>query len=466
MISNLKGWEGYGVNDLQKDREMAKRLAEEVRKHGGTAYYVGGYVRDHLLNLENKDIDIEIHGVEVDVLKGILDSLGERISMGESFGIFGLRGYGVDIALPRKEKAIGKGHRDFETFTDPMIGTLEAAKRRDFTINALMMDVLTGEIVDHFGGREDLKSRILRHVSTETFPEDALRVLRGAQFAARFHCAVAPETIRLCKEMPLSHLSRERVWEELRKALMKADRPSVFFWTLREMNQLKTWFPEVQNLIGVEQNPAYHAEGDVFCHTMMVLDEAAKYRDEASDPFGFMLTALCHDFGKAVSTEVIKGKICSYNHETKGLPLVEDFLKRLSNESKRMDYVLNLTEFHMRPNTLIALGSSEKATNKMFDSVSSPKDLVYFAKSDHFGRITSAEKEFQEDALWERLRVYEELMKKPYVMGRDLMEAGLRPHTFFKELLDYAHKLRLAGVEKESALKQTLAYARKSKKRS
>ena len=186
--------ERTSMNDLHKDRNMAKKLAEEVKKHGGTAYYVGGYVRDHLLRLENKDIDIEIHGVDVSVLKEILDSLGERVSMGESFGIFALKGYGLDIALPRKEKAVGKGHRDFETFTDPMIGTLEAAKRRDFTVNALMMDVLTGEIVDHFGGREDLTHGILRHVSSETFPEDALRVLRGAQFAARFHCAVAPET--------------------------------------------------------------------------------------------------------------------------------------------------------------------------------------------------------------------------------------------------------------------------------
>ena len=449
------------MNDIQNDRLMAKRLAEEVKKHGGTAYFVGGYVRDDLLSLENKDIDIEIHGVEVSVLKEILDSLGERISMGESFGIFSLRGYGVDIALPRKEKAVGKGHRDFETFTEPMIGTREAANRRDFTINAMMMDVLTGEIVDHFGGREDLKKRILRHVSEETFPEDALRVLRGAQFAARFHCSVAPETVALCKNMPLKHLSHERVWEELRKALLKADRPSVFFRVLRETEQLETWFPEVKNLIGVEQNPAYHAEGDVFSHTMMVLDEAAKYRNDASDPFGFMLTALCHDFGKAVCTEIIKGKICSYNHETKGLPLIEKFLKRLTNETKRIAYVLNLTEFHMRPNALASFGSSEKATNKMFDSVSCAKDLLYFAKSDHFGRITSAESAFHEDFLWERLRVYEELMKKPYVMGRDLTEAGLKPSPLFSELLNYAHKLRLAGVEKEEALKQTLAYARK-----
>ena len=453
------------MNDIQKDRLMAKKLAEEVKKHGGTAYYVGGYVRDYLLNLENKDIDIEIHGVEVSILKEILDTLGERISMGESFGIFGLRGYGVDIALPRKEKAIGKGHRDFETFTDPMIGTYEAAKRRDFTINAMMMDVLTGEIVDHFGGTEDLKNHILRHVSEETFPEDALRVLRGAQFASRFDCSIAPETLELCKDMPLNHLSHERVWEELRKALLKAEKPSVFFQTLREMHQLSVWFPEVEALIGVEQNPTYHAEGDVFNHTMMVLDEAAKYRDEASDSFGFMLTALCHDFGKAICTEIVKGKICSYYHEIKGLPLIETFLRRLTNETKRISYVLNLTEFHMRPNALASFGSSEKSTNKLFDSVFCARDLVYFAKSDHFGRITTVQDSFHEDFLWERLQVYEELMKKPFVMGRDLMEAGLKPSPLFSELLDYAHKLRLAGVEKEEALKQTLAYARQKEKK-
>jgi tRNA nucleotidyltransferase (CCA-adding enzyme) len=444
------------------DMEMAKRLAKGAAELGGCAYFVGGYVRDFLSGGEGKDIDVEVHGLTPDQLKGLLDSLGQRLDIGESFGIFGLKGYDIDIAMPRKESCRGRGHRDFDVFVDPHIGTLGAAKRRDFTVNAMMQNILTGEIVDHFGGREDLEKGIIRHVNDQSFAEDPLRVLRGAQFAARFHCTIAPETVSLCREMPLSHLSRERVWEELRKALMKADRPSVFFLSLREMDQLGTWFPEVKDLIGVEQNPVYHAEGDVFNHTMMVLDEAAKYRDLVSEPFGFMLTALCHDFGKAAATEVIKGKICSYHHETIGLPLAETFLRRLTNEAKRIDFVLNLTEFHMRPNTLIALGSSEKSTNKMFDGVFSPRDLVYFAKADHFGRITSAENEFHEEALWERLRVYEELMKKPYVMGRDLMEAGLRPDPFFKELLDYAHKLRLAGIPKDSALVQTLAYARKN----
>ena len=450
----------------EKNHEMAKKLATAVRAHGGNAYYVGGYVRDRLLNIENKDIDIEVHGVNAQTLASILDTLGERVSFGESFGIFALKGYGIDIAMPRKERAIGMGHRDFETFTDPFIGTYEAAKRRDLTIGALMMDILTEEITDHFGGVRDLESGILRHVCTETFTEDPLRVLRLAQFAARFQFAPAEETLALCRKMPLSHLSRERVCEELRKALMKAEKPSVFFEVLRKADRLEEWFGELNALIGVEQNPAHHAEGDVFTHTMMVLDEAAKYRAEVSDPFGFMLSALCHDFGKAVCTQVIDGKICSRGHETIGLPIVERFLRRLTNETKLISYVLNLTEHHMRPNAIAAFGSSPKATNKMYDSVRAPKDLFFFAKCDHFGKISTVPSVFHETFLLERLRLYEELMRKPHVMGKDLIAAGLTPSPHFAELLAHAHKLRLAGISKEEALKQTLAYERELRKKS
>ena len=448
------------MTNNEKNHNMAKRLAEAVRTHGGTAYYVGGYVRDKLLHIENKDIDIEVHGIDAITLADILDALGERIAIGESFGIFTLKGYDIDVALPRKERAIGKGHRDFETFTDPFIGTYEAAKRRDFTVGALMMDVLTEEITDHFGGIDDLNQGILRHVCAQTFTEDPLRVLRLAQFAARFGFVPADETLALCRTMHLSHLSRERVWEELRKALLKAPRPSVFFEILRRADQLEPWFSEVKALIGVEQNPDYHAEGDVFTHTMMVLDEAAKYRADTSDPFAFMLTALCHDFGKTVCTRVIDGKLCSRNHETIGLPLIEQFLKRITNETKIISYVINLTEHHMRPNALAAFGSSVKATNKMFDSVGAPKDLFYFAKADHFGRICAAPSLFHEDFLLERLRIYEDVMREPYVMGKDLIDAGLKAGPSFSLLLAHAHKLRLAGVKKEEALKQTLAYER------
>lgn len=450
----------------EKNHEMAKRLAEAVRAHGGNAYYVGGYVRDRLLSIENEDIDIEIHGVDAAALASILDTLGERVSFGESFGIFALKGYGIDIAMPRRERVIGMGHRDFETFTDPFIGTYEAAKRRDLTIGALMMDVLTEEITDHFGGVNDLKNGILRHVCSETFIEDPLRVLRLAQFAARFQFTPAEETMALCRNMDLSHLSRERVWEELRKALLKAEKPSFFFTTLREAERLGEWFPEVEALIGVEQSPTHHAEGDVFIHTMMVLDEAAKYRSDTSEPFGFMLSALCHDFGKAVCTEMIDGKLCSRGHETLGLPIIERFLRRLTNETKLISYVMNLTEHHMRPNAIAAFGSSAKATNKMYDSVRAPRDLFYFAKCDHFGKISAVPSVFHEEFLLERLRLYEELMRKPHVTGKDLVSAGLTPSPNFSRLLAHAHKLRLAGIPKQEALKQTLAYEREQRKKS
>ena len=131
--------------------EMAERIAREVEKKGGRTYYVGGFVRDRVLGIESKDVDIEVHGVPAGVLEQILDGLGERTQMGASFGVYGLKHLDLDIALPRKEEATGRGHRDFAVFTDPWLGTEKAARRRDFTMNALMEDVGTGEIIDHFG---------------------------------------------------------------------------------------------------------------------------------------------------------------------------------------------------------------------------------------------------------------------------------------------------------------------------
>jgi tRNA nucleotidyltransferase (CCA-adding enzyme) len=224
------------------------------------------------------------------------------MAIGESFGIYALKGYGLDIAMPRKETLRGSGHRDFDICVDPFIGTEKAAQRRDFTVNALMEDVLTGEIIDHYGGLYDLKHGILRHVCAKTFAEDPLRVLRGAQFAALFSFSIALETVDLCRGLTLRHLPRERIEGELQKALLKASHPSVFFETLRTMGQLHEWFPEAAALIGIPQDPLHHPEGDVWIHTMMVLDEAAKHRAQVSHPMGLMLAALTHDFGKVVCT--------------------------------------------------------------------------------------------------------------------------------------------------------------------
>ena len=445
------------------DMEMARKIAEAAHALGGCAYCVGGYVRDRLMGDEGKDIDIEIHGLTPDQLKCVLDSLGERLDIGESFGIFGLRGYSLDIAMPRKESCRGRGHRDFDIFVDPHIGTLGAAKRRDFTVNAMMQNILTGEIIDHYGGRDDLKRGIIRHVDDESFAEDPLRVLRGGQFAARFEFRIAEETLELCRKMDLSALPRERIMGELEKALLKARKPSIFFEALREMDQLDLWFPELKSLIGIDQNKKYHTEGDVWVHTMMVLDEAAKLRVYSNNPLGFMLSALCHDYGKAVATEIINGEIHAYAHETKGLPLVKAFMNRITGEVGLTKYVLNMTEYHMKPNVLASVNASVKSTNKMFDSSCDPEGLLCLAIADGLGKTSPKEYVSHNDYFRERLSIYREYMSRPYVMGQDLVNAGLTPGKSFSKYLEYAHKLRLAGVEKESALKQTLSFARKNK---
>lgn len=446
------------------DNSIAEKIAEYVKEDGGRTYYVGGYVRDRLLGLDNKDVDIEVHGIEPDRLYSILEKVGNPVAFGKSFGVYALRNENIDIAMPRKERAVGKGHRDFEVDVDPYIGTKQAAGRRDFTVNAIMEDVLTGEIIDHFGGRGDLSAEIIRHINSGTFVEDPLRVLRASQFAARFDFEIADETIDLCRSIDLSALSKERVEEELKKALLKASRPSIFFESLRKMNQLGCWFPEMELLIGLEQDPFYHPEGDVWVHTMEVIDRAAAYRDKVSDPFCFMLLALTHDFGKALTSEVSEkdGRIHSYRHETEGLQLAESFVKRITNEKDVITYVKNLVPLHMKPNVAAHSKPSLKSTNKMYDAAIAPKDLIYFGMADR--PIFAGEDSFDSDYafLFERLQKYEEIMARPHVTGQDLIAEGLEPGEGFSEILRYAHKLRLAGIDKDSAMKQVMAYARKT----
>ncbi len=454
------------MGELDRDYKTALEIARQVAEHSGAAFFVGGYVRDKLLGIENKDIDIEVHGIEPKELCEILDGIGQRIEIGESFGIYSLKGTHIDIALPRKEKCIGGGHRDIEVSVDPHAGTYGAAKRRDFTVNAIMQDVLTGEVADHFGGVEDLKNRVLRHVSDETFAQDPLRVLRAAQFAARLEFTVAEETKELCRGIDLSKLSKERVEGELKKALLQARKPSVFFEVLREIGALGVWFPEVEALIGVPQNVKYHQEGDVWVHTMMVLDAAAMYRSEAQDPYGLMLAALVHDLGKAVCMQVADGLVHAHGHDEAGVPLAKQFMKRLTDEKALSAYVCSLVGQHMKPNVCARHLSSVKKTNKMFDECKAKEDLILLALSDGKGKIpalTPQEEQENRKFLSERLEVYREFMARPHVTGEDLIEMGLVPDENFSEILAYAHKLRLAGVEKQAALKQTLVYARKIK---
>lgn len=443
---------------MNKDLDMARRLAEEVRSAGGNAYFVGGFVRDAVMGRDNKDIDIEVHGLTPPELEAILDRLGERTVMGASFGVYGLRHYNLDIAMPRSETKSGRGHKDFTIFVDPFLGTQKAAMRRDFTINAMMQDVLTGEIIDHFSGLDDLKRGVIRHVSGSSFAEDPLRVLRAAQFAARFGFSIAPDTMEICAGMDLTALASERVMDELCKALLKAPKPSVFFDVLRDMHQLGGWFPEVLALIGVEQEAKYHPEGDVYTHTMLVLNQAAALREQAIYPLGLMFSALCHDFGKPQATRVIDGRIRAFDHENLGVPLAQAFISRLSSEVRLKKYVVSMVKLHMRPNSLFHMESGRHAYMKLLDLSVEPADLLLLAKADHCGR-TGHESDYGsiESSLQSMLHTYRELMSLPAVRGEDLIAAGMKPGKAMGEALSFARRLQLRGVPKAQALSQTLA---------
>lgn len=439
---------------------LARQIALEVNKCGGRAYYVGGYVRDKILGIENKDIDIEVHAISEKSLCDILDSLGTRLEYGASFGIYSLKHTNIDVAMPRTEIKTGQKHTDFDVTVDAFCGTFKAAIRRDFTMNALLMDVLDETVIDHFGGLDDIKNRVIRHINDEFFVQDPLRVLRCAQFAARFGFLVDKNTNLLCSQMDLSHISPERVVSELEKALLKAQKPSVFFRTLKSMGKLGEWFSEVYDLCDVQQNPDYHAEGDVFEHTMLTLDVAATLREKAKFPLMFMMSALVHDFGKSICTEVVDGKIHSYEHEIKGIELVEKFISRLSNNKQLREYAINMTKLHMRPNVAARRNSSVKVTNRIFDCAVCSEDLILLSFADDKGRIMMSPQSDTLKFLNDRLDIYREYMSRPYVTGKDLIASGLKPDQQFSQILSFAHKLRLSGVKKESALKQTLSFAK------
>lgn len=474
------------------DKTIIEKLASRVAELGGRAYMVGGAVRDEIMKRPIKDVDIEVHGISGAVLEAVLKELGKPLRFGSAFGVYSLAGHQIDIALPRSERKAGNGHRDFEIEIDPFIGIKEAARRRDFTMNALLKDILSGEIADPYGGTEDIKNRIIRHIDDKKFGEDPLRALRAAQFRSRFGFQVAPSTISICRALDLRNLSAERVEMEMKKALLESRRPSEFFECLREMGQLGYWFKELEQLIGLEQNSEFHPEGDVWTHTMMVLDRAAQFRPYVSDPYAFMLLALTHDFGKITTTEFVNGAIHAYGHELQGAEIAERFLDRVCHGSDIKKYIANMIPNHMRPNKIAESRSAVKKTNHLFDNVLAPSDLIYFAICDkpklphvlqsqdkdsikvemdkgiekELYTTTENEREQERiDFLFDRLEVYRETMAKPYVTGKDLIINGVMPGEDFGTILEYAHKLRLAGIPKDNALRQTISYANKLRKK-
>lgn len=438
--------------------DYAQKIAYDIQSAGGRMYYVGGYVRDKLLNIDSKDIDVEIFNISSQKLKDILSKYGNVNEFGASFGIYKVSNIDIDFALARKETKIGSKHTDFDVEIAPNISLYDAAKRRDFTINSIMQDIITGKIIDNFNGIKDLQDKVICYVDKDTFIQDSLRPLRACQFAARFNFKIDENTIDLCKHMDYTQLTKERVMIELEKALLKADKPSIFFYYANKMGLLSKFFSPINKLIGVEQNPIYHPEGDVYTHTMCVLNRAEKFKNSSNYPLALMFSAICHDLGKITTTKIINGKITSYGHENE-LYLTENFLKSLTNNKDLISSVKILVKNHMRPNSLVNDKTTDKAIRKLIVESDSKLvniyDLLLLARADRLGRNVLNNKDYIEDKYidnWWRAKLKEVNRSSekiiPIVNGNDLITLGYFPNLQFTEMLKYAFDLQLDGKNK------------------
>ena len=440
--------------------KLAAEIAEKSARAGGRAFLVGGAVRDRLLGFEPKDLDLEIFGVPEDSLTSLLEEFGSVHLVGRRFAVFHVatpEGT-VEVSLPRRETKTGPGHRGFAVEADPGMEPRDASARRDFTVNALMEDPLTGEVLDFWEGRRDLEEGVLRHVSS-AFSEDPLRVLRVARFVSRFGWRVHPETAALCRSLDLAELPRERIEEEWRQILVVGEHPGAGVRVMEEVGALE-FFPELDALRGVPQDPEWHPEGDVFVHSCLALDAAVAIREEMEDPWSEMLAVLCHDLGKPAATVNQDGRWRSPGHDIGGLEPTRKFLERITAQPGVMEKVEALVKEHLRPTQLWQAREdvSDSAIRRLSLRVDIPT-LIRVAWADAAGRGEPMPGPGEwEPARWlldraAALGVEKEPVRN-FLQGKDLLEFGAEPGPGIGEILDEAFELQIEGAlaDRESAL--------------
>jgi tRNA nucleotidyltransferase (CCA-adding enzyme) len=429
-------------------------------------------VRDALLALPLEDFDVEVYGLSATELRRALEAVAPVDAVGQAFAVFklgrldGVNG-AVDVSLPRRDSKAGPGHRGIAVVGDPFLPLEEASRRRDFTMNAMLFDPATGELIDLHGGRRDLETRCLRAVDPASFGEDPLRALRAVQLAARFELAVDPDTARLCAAMPLQDLPAERIWGEIQKLLLKARKPSQGLALLKEWGLLATIAPELLPLEATPQDPEWHPEGDVWVHTLLVVDEAAKLIADLDAPraLAVVLGALCHDLGKPPTTRFEDGRIRSRGHEEAGIPPTLALLDRW-NVHSYLGYdvrvqVVALVAQHLKPGQLydererVSDGAIRRLARKC-----EPQLLYRVAKADCLGRTGN----FQSVAMeWflERVRQLDVAEKppEPLLKGRDVLALGVAPGPEVGRILQIVYERQLDG--EVASAEEAIAEARR-----
>ncbi len=456
------------TENMLKEIETPEKIIEicqAIEKVGGRAYIVGGWVRDQLLGNGSKDIDLEVFGLKKEKLEETLKKFGLAKEVGKSFGVYKINE--VDVALARLETKIGKGHTDFEIETSPNLTPEQTSFRRDFTANALLYDPIENKVLDFHNGQADLAQKILRIVDKKTFAEDPLRVYRLASLSSRLGFDIEPATFGICQKMvgELKHLPEERVSEEWKKILLSPD-PAKGFKILESLGILKTYFPEIDQMIGAIQDPIYHPEGDVWTHTLLALSEgtkrtclAGRQAKNENGRLSTMLAILLHDIGKPGQTEQKPNKrISHHKHESRAVvdPLIQSFLKKFNfsniDQNRLRQAVVNLVCDHM---TIIHLTKNmdngqeiDRSLRRLSARIkpATLKQLIAVGASDH--EATKGEKdEFKGEALLERAKEMAILdnQPQPILTGQDLIGQGLTPGPIFGKILKSAYSDQLDG---------------------
>jgi len=440
-------------------------IARAVRDAGGRALVVGGWVRDRLMGRDSSNIDLEVFKLPTDCVRQLLESFGRVEAVGESFQVYKLGD--LDVSLPRRDSKAGRGHKGFIVVGDPEMSIADAARRRDFTVNAISWDPLTDEYLDPFGGRADIERRLLRVVDPETFPDDSLRVLRAVQFAARLDFTIDAATRTLCRGIALDDLPAERVWGEFEKLLF-APRPSIGFAAALDLGVVSRLWPELQALVGCEQEPEWHPEGDVWVHTLQVIDQTRTRLDGLSRPeqIAVMLGAVCHDFGKPATTAFLDGRIRSIDHEDQGVAPASLFLDRLNVHSLSgydvRKQVLGITAQHLKPGSWYKV--RDEVGDGAFRRLAQKVDLELLArvaKSDCEGRQPGRFDCSAMDWFLERARQLgvEHRPPAPILLGRHVLALGLKPGPRVGEIVKAVYEHQMDGTV--TNLDEAIAAARR-----
>lgn len=458
--------------------EALTSLATAVQERGGRLLMVGGAVRDELLGLPPTDFDVEAFGLPVRAVEEVAAQLGAVKEVGRDFGIFKMRiaGHEIDLGLPRRDSKISPGHRGFQANVEPSMTVAEAAQRRDFTIGAIYKDPLTGEVLDPTHGANDLQQRRLRMVDPTTFVEDPLRLLRGAQLAARYELKLDPATLEQMRLMmpEIKTLKPDRLVAEWRKLMVKAERPSIGLEIMKSTDYFKEYFPVIDQLASTPQDPRWHPEGNVWVHTKLVVDQArrlaATQELSAEETLIATLAAFCHDLGKVSTTQIVDRKIITHGHEEAGADPARDWLEKSGFPESIIRKVIPLVTNHLKPALLyesehrgqwVTGGALRRLAKRVYPSTI--KQLALVATADHLGRGpfpqpdgASAWPTYDPASEWllaeSQRRGVDQGRPEPVLYGRDLVERGWSPGPIFGQVIALAEQLAEQGYDRAAIL--------------